>query len=610
MKLGKKSIGIFLCLASVFTVLAGCKKKTKKNTTKNNTTSVTTKTNTTKTNTTKINTTKVNTTKTTTKQKTTVDPKKKYMVNEDIFNSYFHITDFEALSKLNLTATYTYTSYSVVDNGVAKYDGKIYFDEFSSSDTMESSCCYYCVNEISDDSIVDFRCVDYDDGDVDVEYDITGIKSYLNEYIFLPFMNFTDLTFNRSTNSYEATEIEKDGISFNNVKIQFENNILKSYSFEYVSDYTFTYEATISNVGNTKADSVIRNAVSEDEFDSFFNINNINNLYDLNFTLEYNDGLCNYSLEYANGNALSETYFDDEFQSKKYYEITDEDGGNVVYDLYYVDADGKWRYDSEKNKDIDDFVWDVLYLHIFDYDKFVFNEETGYYECDNYTLSDGEYSNLKIKFVDGLLDSFTANVDDGSEYDVTLDITNAGTTEVVAPVNKYTVDEETFNSFLGISSYEELKALNYTCDYVDKWGSQTVYASNGTFMAIKHSEGEDDETYLYQTSASTTKDVELKISTYSDSTWHQTSTMNLTFFAFLRDYGRMLQIDYSSFAYDEVEKCYKLGYYEVDLNQNYTDIKVSLEYGKISSLSYTVNNYSSWDVAVTFTNVGNTNIVY
>jgi len=597
MKLGKKSIGIFLCFASIFTVLAGCKKKsTKKNTTKNNTTKVTTK---------------ASTTKATTKQKTTTDTKKKYMVNEDVFNSYFHITDFEALSKLNHTATYTYTSYSVVDNGVAKYDGKILFDEYSSSDTMESSCCYFCVNEISDDSIVEFRCVDYDDGDVNVEYDTTGIKSYLNEYLLLPFMNFTDLTFNRNTNSYEATEIKKDSISFNNVKIQFENNILKSYSFEYVSDYTFTYEATISNVGNTKADSVIRNAVSKNEFDSFFNISNVNNLYDLNFTLEYNDGLCNYSLEYANGNALSETYYDDELMSKKYYEITDVDGTSVTYDLCYENADDKWCHEGVKTKDIDDFVWDVLYLHIFDYDRFVFNEETGYYECDSYSLSDEEYSNLKIKFVDGLLDSFTANVDDGSKYDVTIDITNAGTTEVVAPIEKYTVDEETFNSVLGISSYEELDALNYTCEYVTKWGSETVYASNGTFMAIKHNGEEDDETLLYQTSASTTKDVKLKISTYSDSVWHEYSNMDLNFFDFLRDYGRMLQIDYSSFAYDEVEKCYKLGNYEVDLNLNYTDIKVSFEYGKISTISYTVNNFSnSWTIAETFTNVGNTSFFY
>ncbi len=179
------------------------------------------------------------------------------------------------------------------------------------------------------------------------------------------------------------------------------------------------------------------------------------------------------------------------------------------------------------------------------------------------------------------------------------------------PKKKYMVNEDVFNSFLNISSYEELKALNYTCDYVDKWGSQTVYASNGTFMAIKHNGEEDDETLLYQTSASTTKDVELKIYTYNGSTWSEYSTMNLNFFDFLRDYGRMLQIDYSSFAYDEVEKCYKLDNYEVDLNLNYTDIKVSFEYGKISRMSYTVNNFSnSWDVAVTFTNVGNTSFFY
>ncbi|MBP5445750.1 MAG: hypothetical protein J6Y28_06225 [Acholeplasmatales bacterium] len=597
MKLGKKSIGLFLCIASVFTVITGCKKKsTKKNTTKYNTTTNTT--------------TNVTTKKVTTAQKTTTDPKKKYMVNEDTFNKYFHITDLESLSKINHTSNYKYVSSESDDKGIGRYNGTVYCDDYIREGEAEQYGMAESVLNIKD-GIVYTRYAGYY-GYMYIDDESVGIEKYLDSYIYLPFMNFTDLTFNESTNSYETTKIEKTGSTLKNIKIQFENNILKSYSYDYEGDFNFSYSSTVSNVGTTKTDSYLRNVVNKYEFDRFFNIFSDSILSDMNFTLEFDSSVSKYNLEYSYGKALAKTYFDGALESEKYYELTDADESGVVLDIYYVDDNGKWCYKGEETMELDVFVGSILYLYYFDWDNFLFNPETGCYHSDSYTGLDGNYSDLKIKFVDGLVDSFTAKVSShGNEYNVKLTMSDIDTTEVVAPTSKYIVDEETFNSFLNVSSCDELEALNYTCEHTTKWGSETVYASDGAFMAIKPHEEEDDETYLYQTSESTTKDVQLKQYKYVENNWQVFSTMNLSFFDFFSDYGRMLQIAYSNFTYNDETKCYELDNYEVDLNLNYTDIKVSFEGGKIKTVTYTVNNFSnSWTVSETYTNIGSTEIIF
>ncbi len=617
MKISKKPFIFFLCLAATFTVLAGCNKKTKKNTT-NNKTNVTTKDSTTK------NTTKKDTTKKTTAKQTTTDASLKYKVNEDVFNKYFNITP-DTLNDLNITIEYEQTCCGYNYSGTSKFDGAnhldVYYDEFAD----ETYTSYRYFNSLSDNTLY------YDEFFLNGTWEYEGnidynLDDFINRRLLLLKINFADLTFNTKTNCYEASSIVIDGFgTYSNVKIGFEDNVLKTYEFEFLdtADYTNSISATVKDIGKTVVDNpYAKYMVNEETFNKYFNITN-ETLDDLNLTINYDNmfnGVSFTGTVKFNGKVWNDSYYcsgDYYFDSFLINKI-EEDTMYVDYTCY--SAEDGW--DSLDNSDysLKSFIDYRLYLVNLGRNSFEYDVTTNSYVASSVTKDGKTYSNVKIKFEDNKLVSF--------EYRTSNNIISATVEDVDATevkyVKEYFVDEKTFNSYFNVMDVVALNELNYTAHYEyaytvggDYSASADIKTENGLFL-VDYKTDSSSFKYYYETFVDLEKGGYIFFDKYTlDVTeWLKDDRKNFSSWAFLSQNAYLLTgMDFSNFTFDPITMMYVTENIDAGSNQHYLNVKIKFEDNKPVCYSYTFNVYNSseeltrsWDIVETFTNVGSTKV--
>ena len=98
--------------------------------------------------------------------------------------------------------------------------------------------------------------------------------------------------------------------------------------------------------------------------------------------------------------------------------------------------DGKYELIGEKKISIVGILKNSGLLISNSYDRFTFNEQTGYYETNNLTVEDKPFGfeKLEIKFADGKISEIKARATDGMETKIT--ISNYGKTAPKNPLEK------------------------------------------------------------------------------------------------------------------------------------------------------------------------------
>ncbi|MBP5445752.1 MAG: hypothetical protein J6Y28_06235 [Acholeplasmatales bacterium] len=615
MKFNKKALLTFLCLAATFTVLAGCNKKTKKNTT-NNKTNVTTKDSTTK------NTTKKDTTKKTTAKQTTTDASLKYKVNEVVFNKYFNNT-LDTLNDLNITIEYEQTCYGYNYSGTSKFNGTnhldVYYDEF----TDETYTSYRYFNSLSDNTLY------YDEFFLNGTWEYEGnidynLDEFISKRLLLLKIDFAGLTFNTKTNCYGASSIVIDGFgTYSNIKIKFEDNVLKTYEFEFLDtdDYTSSVSATVKDIGNTVIESPFaKYMVNEETFNKYFNITN-ETLDDLNLTINYDNmfnGVSFTGTVKFNGEVWNDSYYcsgDYYFDSFLINKIEDD---TMYADYTCYSAEDGW--DSMDNSDysLKSFIDYRLYLVNLGRNSFEFDVTANSYVASSVTKDGKSYSNVKIKFEDNKLVSFEYRTSDSI---ISATVEDVDATEVKY-VKDYFVDEKTFNSYFNINDMTTLNSLNYTAhhEYEYTFGgdfaaSMDIKTSNGLFLVDYSTKDGNTFNYYYETFESET-DGRVLFDKYTLNTvWYNDTRKDFSINAFLSQVYLLHNTAYSNFTFNPMTMMYEAESIDAGSNQYYLNVKIQFENNKPVCCSYTFNSYNSddeltrsWDAVDTFTYVCTTEV--
>ena len=644
MKFCKKPLFVFLCLASTFSVLAGCNKKTKKNTTNNKTnvttnTSTTKKDSTTKNSTTKKDTTKKTTAKQTTKQ-TTAESSDDYLVAKEVFDSYFNISTFDELKSFNYTANrvieYIEEDEQVTDNvviGVA--EGNILIDS-------PYTDMFYETKGLTNGTVSYAMYTNEGTGWGKTSSVSNTLKNLALKSMGLGVFDYSSFTFNTATKAYIADEIvydyeDIDGYEsiekLSNVAIKFNNGVLQSieYDYKYIDDGEvfdeYTDTITFSKYGTTSVTNPMNEGhedykVTDEEFDKYFDYTSVD-FGMLNFTMNY-DYI--YYVDDDNNNTYKGTMkFNGEILNDKYkkngVQCFDGFKMNDIYDGY-VDCD-RWRY-SENNgwefqegmtSSVSDFLGNRFFLIDISLDDLEFDAST-----DSYVASEiyNTYYNVKIKFDKGDLKSF--------EYETGYDKTSVEVVDInnttVEYVGDYFVDDETFASYFAVDTMDGLKALNYTANYQiggTYSGDAIVKIDSGKLRVdYMYPNASDWDISFYKTyDADDERYVSYKQYSKVGDNWIGFSKMELGVEVFLKSEALLLSgLDFDDFTFDLDEMMYVANHLEVGENKEYRYIRIKFEEGKPVSLSYSFTHYDEahdeftedYTVSYAFSEVGTTEV--
>lgn len=369
-----------------------------------------------------------------------------------------------------------------------------------------------------------------------------------------------------------------------------------------------------------------RYRITKEIYDSYFN-QTVDQFFELNLTV-------NETSVWGEGDSSFEIKTEYSFSKGKLYTVNEgydtftsyskEEDGSLTYVDYECYGDS-WEETSSGTttaKDVS-FTFGVS----FDYSKLTFDLDNNVYKSDE-VLEDSdnkssfEYSNFIIKFDDNKPISLsyhmkqTMHRDGGEDMvfigDISLTISNIGTTEVISPFDrKYIVARETFDTYFNIKSVDDLLQLNYTLNNEEKGTGVTFYSSfvidKGHYLINEYtyyemSKSSDDRAYVY--------------SYHYDKNTH-TITTEGQFYQTL-EYSvysafRLAWFNFDEFKFNDETKAYECDYVKVDDDTEYYDIKVYFEDNIIQKYTYTDvytsgSTVSTYQTTKTFSNVGTTTI--
>ena len=183
-------------------------------------------------------------------------------------------------------------------------------------------------------------------------------------------------------------------------------------------------------------------------------------------------------------------------------------------------------------------------------------------------------------------------------------------------IEKYQVNKNTFDSIFKISSMEELRALNFTCNYRDSAVySEKISMSNGALLIETKNTDSGVETQKFVTveeSINPSFDLVYHMYAYNSEThsWDFAEGANVSFNTFMRTIARVIQFDFDAFTFNENTKSYEASEIEVGFMESYTDIKVQFHNNNVVSESFTYNkNDKSWNRSIIFSKVGTTEVI-
>ncbi len=192
----------------------------------------------------------------------------KYEVDKTTFDKYFDVDSLEELNKLNLSIEYDYADDYTTKKGTIIVDGC----EASELYLKDSHFAYndFHIIEPSNSEVKHtlYRYLkDYDNW-AEVTYGLGDVYGLTLNLYYIPVLDFSKLTYNSETQSYEATNIEVNGFIYDSVSIKFKDRKPVSYTIagknKYVVDgetsyVDYTISAKAYNVGTT----IVVNPISE-----------------------------------------------------------------------------------------------------------------------------------------------------------------------------------------------------------------------------------------------------------------------------------------------------------------------------------------------------------
>lgn len=198
------------------------------------------------------------------------------------------------------------------------------------------------------------------------------------------------------------------------------------------STSTLTQTLTVPSMNTYKVD--------KDTFDSYFNVDSIADLSNLNYKVEFEfnheilsksgcveiDGSSVLENLNSNGHEFQCLYYDFKLnkQDSSYLNFTKKEFNN-----------NQWQDATSNPVSFNSFISGYLCLENFRYTDFTFNSETRCYEADRITASNNTYKNVSISFDDNKLVSFSANYIDSNNREGNFSYTysNIGTTSIENP---------------------------------------------------------------------------------------------------------------------------------------------------------------------------------
>ncbi len=370
-----------------------------------------------------------------------------------------------------------------------------------------------------------------------------------------------------------------------------------------------------------------RYRITKEVFDSYFNPT-IDQVFALNLTIDevsvWGEGEfaieMNDKYRIAKGRVLAGLD-----ENENCYTTFRKEDESLFYDEYYIRNDDSWYLDNSGTITPKETLFYTLGAS-FDYDKLKFDLNENVYKSNEVIEeerydSSFEFSNLIIKFDNNKLISLSyhekqtlhsGGVDEIFEGNISRNISNIGTTEVISPFDqKYIVDKESFDSYFNITTVDDLLKLNYTLEEVEKGvyltGISTFAVNYGkylineyTYYEMTKQEGSNTlahvDSYHYDKN---THQITSENSYYQDMDYSINSAFGLSFFNF------------NDFKFNEETKAYECNVVDVKGNSIYYDIKIYFENNKIIKYTYRdvyEDSGTYYDVTKTFTNVGATTI--
>ena len=183
--------------------------------------------------------------------------------------------------------------------------------------------------------------------------------------------------------------------------------------------------------------------VDKDTFDSYFGVDSIADLSNLNYKVEFEfdheilsksgcveiDGSSVLENLNSNGHEFQCLYYDFKLnkQDSSYLNFTKKEFNN-----------NQWQDATTPDNPVlfNNFISSFLCLENFRYTDFTFNSETRCYEADRITSSNNTYKNVSISFDDNKITSFSAKFTTGSsttEGEISYTYSNVGITSLENP---------------------------------------------------------------------------------------------------------------------------------------------------------------------------------
>ena len=544
-----------------------------------------------------------------------------YIVDGTTFNSYYAITDINALSALNYTASYSYSGEYSGSATIKANNGKFLVDSQTASGY--ESKYFYRTYESSDADKVAFNgytfSVNYSewvknrDTIMEFYWDVF-FRSELHMFA-VSGLDFGDFTFNFDTMMYEADEIVvNENTTFTNVKIEFKNNKPSSFSYTSVGNSgTYNYQETFTNVGTTELVDPIGTdyEVGKSTFDKYFGINDYDKIADLNLTLEYSsgDGVHNPiegTMEISNYNTM-DTYTGIMGNHKDFHTI-EKDEDKVIYYTYEYDSSTKWPTTPNYSDkfDVITLATEYLYLPVLDFSQLSYNATTKCYEGTNITVNGYTYSSISIKFEDGILKSYDISFTKGTAtHVISATVSKVGSTEIDSPF-KNIVNESDFNKYFGVTK-DTLSSLNLTINHTGMIDNQ--YPNSGVIKidSLKVLDISDSYSSYYEINTTGEHAV---MDSYEyieeDHRWYKGDQCT--------DFNKIMRnillpvFDFSDFEYDSKTGCYIRKNFTID-GITYNNVSIKFEYGILKSYDLSYNS-GNWDYSfsMTVTNVGTTTV--
>ena len=373
------------------------------------------------------------------------------------------------MSKLNIEIGYTKNNDDYAFSGDIKITSNMIYDD--RSDDLHTEMSFYKLNEFEDESKeISYDYTSYDPMEDEWNSPEQGVKLYrdLAAKCNLPLFNYDRVTFQESTGTYEASSMVIVDVTYLDISIKFDKNKLVSYSYKYTDGSGITsVTATVKKIGGVEITSPIDYEISKEVFNSYFgsyedSLDKLNISYTFKETGEpvYVEG----EIKLADHLILQDYKLDDDIPRRLFNQFglnADSNKINVIES--YKTADSEWEELVESEKSICAYK-DYVYLPLFNFDDFSYNENKGTYDAEHQDYDEAEYADISIKFVNNKLVSWNyVTIDGVMEFDVSCKVTQIGDIEIENPIADK-VTESTFNKYFG--SYDSIKNMNLSLDYI------------------------------------------------------------------------------------------------------------------------------------------------